>query len=110
MIKTLFIPLILFLVPSVSDAGNCFIILYSAGPAETFSSHLPAGVPGEMGNDLCDVIRPSNTFKVKKISSSSDTPFHGSTIQFIRPPKKISPDKNVTGRISSLFPTTVLLI
>ena len=110
MIKTLFIPAIFFLVPSFADAGNCIISLHSAETAETFSSHHPPYAPGETGNDLYDVIKPIDSYKVKKTSSSTNTSFLCSTVQFFRPPKKISPDKNVTGRIPSIFPATVLLI
>ena len=110
MIKILLLPLIFFMVPSVTDAGNCIAFLQGAEPAETFSRHHRGGSVGETGNDLSDVVRLIENVKVKKTPSTSGTQLYDPPRIFIRPPRNLSPDKNVAGRIPSIFPSTVLLI
>jgi hypothetical protein len=110
MIRAILFPSIFLLVPSITEAGNCIVFFQSAKSAETLSKHHQECVSAEMGNDLSDVFRLINSQKIKKTSPSSGAHFFGSTVQSIRPPKKITPARNIMVRIPSIFPATVLRI
>ncbi|MBN1576810.1 MAG: hypothetical protein JW913_09675 [Chitinispirillaceae bacterium] len=110
MIKTIFILLTFLLLPSIADAANGVFSTFGAEPAEAFSDNQREYLPGEMSDDVSDMIKLISAFKLKKIIPGSGRLIQGPPVQFTRPAKDLSPHKTILGRFPSVFPTTVLRI